>query len=310
VEYSLNDFSLSQVAKGEAPADVQKYLHRSAGWQLIWSHDTKSVNTTPVFTGFLAPKLSNGTFNLTDYNPALCGGCEWADISYEATPFEYSFTVPHDLETLIQFTGGPSGFEQRLDFIFMPNTSQQNLGANGAGITTIMNIGNEPDFATPYHYNYINKQFKSVNQSRALANQFFHDAPNGVPGNSDAGALNSWLIWQMLGMYPIVTQPVYLIESPWFDDINMTVNGNKTLRITASGLDDEKSFFVQSVKINGKSWNKNWFEHEDVMVNGGTIEFELGSEMKQWETGDVPPSPGHMILNSTNGFLNGTTMSR
>ena len=47
------------------------------------------------------------------------------------------------------------------------------LGVNGASITTIMNIGNEPDFPTPYLYNYINKQYKSVNKSRALANQYF-----------------------------------------------------------------------------------------------------------------------------------------
>lgn len=30
---------------------------------------------------------------------------------------------------------------------------------------------NEPDFATPYLYNYINKQAKSVMQSRSLATQ-------------------------------------------------------------------------------------------------------------------------------------------
>lgn len=30
VEYSLNDFALSQVAKGEAPQDVATYLNRSA----------------------------------------------------------------------------------------------------------------------------------------------------------------------------------------------------------------------------------------------------------------------------------------
>lgn len=71
---------------------------------------------------------------------------------------------------------------------FKANMSVQDLGANGAGITTLMNIGfvplissydskltstnsNEPDFATPYLYNYINKQAKSVNQSRSLATQ-------------------------------------------------------------------------------------------------------------------------------------------
>jgi putative alpha-1,2-mannosidase len=135
-----------------------------------------------------------------------------------------------------------------------------------------------------------------VRQSRSLANQYFHDANYGVPGNSDAGALNSWLIWQMLGLYPVVTTPVYLIESPWFEDINMTINGNATLRIMATGLDNEESYYVQSVKVNGQQWEKNWLEHGDVMVEGGTIEFEMGNEPMVWETGDVPPSPGHLIL--------------
>ncbi|KAE8447054.1 hypothetical protein EG329_011189 [Mollisiaceae sp. DMI_Dod_QoI] len=304
VEYALNDFSLSQVARGEAPQDVQKYLNRSAQWQNIWAHNLTSLN----FTGFLAPRFADGTFNLSGYNPALCGECEWQAISYEATPFEYSFVAPHDAQTLIQFMGGPTAFESRLDYIMQPNTSQQNLGANGAGITTIMNIGNEPDFATPYLYNYISKQWKSVQQTRALANQYFHDANYGVPGNSDAGALNSWLIWQMLGIYPVVTQTVYLIGSPWFNDLNMTINGNSTLRITTtmSGGQDsasesgssfgQENYYVQSVTINGASWNKNWFDHEDIMVNGGTIEFELGSQPAMWETGDVPPSPGHLVL--------------
>ncbi|WPH01986.1 Hypothetical protein R9X50_00484000 [Acrodontium crateriforme] len=292
VEYALNDFSLAQVAKGVAPGDVEKYMNRSAQWQNIWAHN----HTHKGFTGFLAPRLSTGEFNLTDYNPALCGSCEWKDISYEGTPFEYSFTVPHDMETLIQFMGGEAEFERRLDYIFVANTSEQSLASNGAGITTIMNIGNEPDFATPYEYNYLNKQWKSVRESRILANQFFHDANYGVPGNSDAGALNSWLIWQMLGLYPVVTQPVYLIESPWFSDINMTVNFNKTLRIKANGLDNADSYYVQSVKVNGEPWEKNWLEHEDIMVDGGLIEFELGKEQKIWETGSVPPSPGHRIL--------------
>lgn len=116
-----------------------------------------------------------------------------------------------------------------------------------------------------------------------------------MPGNSDAGALNSWLIWQMLGLYPIVTTPVYLLESPWFKDINMTINGNKTLRILAEGLGDD-SYYVQGVKVNGVQWDRNWFEHEDVMVEGGTIEFVLGSEPKAWESGEEPPSPGHVKL--------------
>ena len=113
VEYALNDFALSQVARDIAPADVQKYMMRSTNWQRSWNHEVTSRN----FTGFMTPRLANGTWNATGYNPALCGECEWKSISYEGTPWEYSFVVPHDMETLISFMGGPQIFEQRLDYI-------------------------------------------------------------------------------------------------------------------------------------------------------------------------------------------------
>lgn len=202
---------------------------------------------------------------------------------------------------MIQFMGGAAHFEERLDYIFQPNTSGVDLGVNGLGINTIMNIGDEPDFATPYLYNYLNKQYKSVERSRALSYEFFFNTSNGIPGNSDAGALNCWLLWQMIGLYPIVTTPVYLLESPWFDDINITVNHDKTLRIRAECLDDangKQGFYVQGVRMNGKRWNKNWFQHEDegIMTEGGEIVFELGAEKKVWETGSPPPSPGRVVL--------------
>lgn len=101
----------------------------------------------------------------------------------------------------------------------------------------------------------------------------------------------------MIGLYPITTQPVYLLESPWFDDINITVNGNSTLRIRSSGDPmtlGQKGYFVNTVRVNGREWNKNWLEHDDVMVGGGTIDFEVGSAILEWEKGDLPPSPGHV----------------
>lgn len=84
VEYALNDFSVATVAKGIAPDDVNKYMNRSANWQNLWAHNV----THKGFTGFLAPRLSTGQFNLTDYNPALCdNGCEWSSYTYEGVPF-------------------------------------------------------------------------------------------------------------------------------------------------------------------------------------------------------------------------------
>ncbi|EAW09513.1 uncharacterized protein ACLA_037200 [Aspergillus clavatus NRRL 1] len=65
----------------------------------------------------------------------------------------------------------------------------------------------------------------------------------------------------------------------------MTANGNQILRIKATG--------VEGVQISGQPWTKNRFKHENVTAHGGTIELELG-EMEAWETGSVPPPPGHI----------------
>lgn len=140
VEYSLNDFALSQVARDLAPQDYQKYLNRSAGWQRIWRSNVTSLN----FTGFLAPVYANGS--IQPYDPTSCGQCEWSAICYEALPWEYSWTVPFDMETLISFMGGPEVTERRLDTMFIPNIKSSGVGSggnNGVG-STLFNPGNEP----------------------------------------------------------------------------------------------------------------------------------------------------------------------
>lgn len=96
-----------------------------------------------------------------------------------------------------------------------------------------------------------------------------------------------------------MTQPVYLLLSPWFNDLSISVDGNKTLRITASGLEDGP--YVQSVTVNGKPWNKSWVLHEDLIAgDGGQIHFVLGSSQTEWDVGGLPPSPGHLDLEITN----------
>jgi putative alpha-1,2-mannosidase len=60
------------------------------------------------------------------------------------------------------------------------------------------------------------------------------------------------------GLYPVVTQPVYLILAPWFSEITMPTGEGNTLRITAKNPDASKGYvFAQSVKVNGKNWNKS-----------------------------------------------------
>lgn len=75
----------------------------------------------------------------------------------------------------------------------------------------------------------------------------------------------------------------------------MTINlgGGKKLLITSTGGDGngDTNIYVQSLKVNGQQWTKNWLTWNDVFANGGTLQFVLGPEPVQWATGDLPPSP-------------------
>ncbi|KAI1861574.1 hypothetical protein JX265_009541 [Neoarthrinium moseri] len=287
-EYSHNDFSLAQVAKGEAPNDVGLYLNRSRGWQKTWNNNVTSLN----FTGFLAPTYANGS--ILSYDPLSCGACDWTSYSYEGVPWEYSFSFPFDMKTLISLMGGQETFESRLDTMFIPGLTRSNQGGNSAG-TTIFNPGNEPSFMTPFLYNYLpQKQYKSVQRSREVVNQYYNNGRSGIPGNDDAGAMSSWLVWNMIGLYPVVTQPVYLILSPWFEEVKLKLGDEGSfLRITASGLD--KGPYIQSLKVNGREWTQSWLSHNDLVGvdgEGALLEFEMGADAALWDTGDIPPSPG------------------
>lgn len=99
----------------------------------------------------------------------------------------------------------------------------------------------------------------------------------------------------MIGLYPVATQPIYLILAPMFSSLEMKVGlENKSLNITARGLSKD-NMYVQSLKVNGKQWTKSWLSHSDI-ADGGELEFILGSKPISWDTGDLPPSPGHVTV--------------
>ncbi|OTA57756.1 glycoside hydrolase family 92 protein [Hypoxylon sp. EC38] len=281
IEYAGNDFALYQVAKGLGKDDdAQKYLNRSRNWRNQWNPDLSALG----FTGFLGPIDEDGNFE--DQDPLSCGGCYWGDDYYEALPFEYSFNAHHDINKLIELSGGKDKFLSRLEKFFEGGVSSGNSQFNH----TLFNPGNEPSFTTPYLFNFVGRQDLSVKHSRYTANSYYAPTPGGLPGNSDAGAMESWLLWSMIGLYPMTGQTTFLIGSPWFSDLTIDLGSGKALKITTTGGSDS-AYYVQSLKVNSQNWDKAWVTWDDVFAKGGTLDFVLGSEAKVWATGDAPPSP-------------------
>ncbi|PSK34090.1 hypothetical protein B9Z65_8416 [Elsinoe australis] len=282
VEYSANDFGLYQVAKGlDLSADTDKYMDRSRNWRNHWNPDETSLG----FSGFMVPRYANGSFE--PYDALQCGGCYWGDPYYQGLPWEYSFNAHHDLATMIALSGGPTTFTSRLETLFQPGIKPGNERFNN----TIFNPGNEPSFTSPYLFNYVNRQDLSVKYSRNVAKSYYNTGVQGLPGNSDAGAMQTWILWNMIGLYPITGQTTFLVGSPWFGDLTIDLGAGKKLEITAKGDDADSSYYVQGLKVNGQDWNKGWVAWDDVFENGGTMEFTLGPQPSNWTTGEVPPSP-------------------
>ncbi|KAK9414058.1 putative Glycoside hydrolase family 92 protein [Seiridium unicorne] len=270
IEYAGNDFGLYQVASGLGKTDdASKYLSRSRNWRNQWNPDMVYQN----FTGFLGPIDPNGTF--IDQDPVSCGGCYWGDYYYEALPIEYSFNAHHDIDHLITLCGGTDAFIDRLEIMFSDG---------------FFNPGNEPSFTTPYLFNFVGRQDLTVYYTRWYAKNYYSPTPTGLPGNSDAGAMESWILWVMLGLYPVTGQTTFLIGSPWFNDLTIHLGGNKELQITTTG-GSEDTYYVQSLKVNGEAWDKAWISWDDVFADGGTMEFVLGPDPVLWATGAAPPSP-------------------
>jgi len=146
-------------------------------------------------------------------------------------------------------------------------------------------------YNTPYLFNFIGRQDLSVKYSRHTAKSYYGIDSSGVPGNSDAGAMQTWILWNMIGLYPLTGQTTFLVGAPWFERLELDLGDGKTLLITSTGGNQDDGYYVQSLRVNGEDWDKAWVSWDDVFSQGGSLDFVLGSEPVRWANGTLPPSP-------------------
>ena len=267
LEYAYDDWTIAQMAKALGQTeDYHEFIKRAQNYKSVF--DPK--------TGFMRARHYNGWFSPFDPYEV--------NFNYtEANAWQYRFFVPHDVEGLIELMGGPNNFERELDKLF--STGSVTTGRDQVDITGLIGQyahGNEPSHHMAYLYHYVQKPYKSQERIRQILTQLYSPTPDGISGNEDCGQMSAWYILSSLGLYPMAPgNPEYLLGSPLVDRAEIQV-GDQTFKIIAYNNERDHPY-VQSVKLNGASWDKSYIPHS-ALTQGGVIEFFMSDEPSDWAT--------------------------
>ena len=199
--------------------------------------------------------------------------CWWCGFLYEASSWEYSLYVPHDVTSLVVKSGGTVAFRRRLDTLFNSD---------------FYNVGNEPSFLSPTLYHWIGRPDLSSNRVHEIIDANYNASRRGIPGNDDSGSMSSWLAFHMMGFFPNAGQSYYLINAPFVDSTTLHLENGDDFTITTENMSTANKY-IQSAYLNGEDYDLSWIEHKDIL-DGGELRLIMGSMPSDWGTTLLPPS--------------------
>ncbi|SFW78200.1 lectin [Amycolatopsis australiensis] len=265
LEYDTADFALSAFAGALGDtADQAFYAGRAQNWK----------NTFNAASGFMQPRQADGSWT-GGFDPA--SGSNFV----EGTSWQYTGMVPFNVAGLAAARGGNASLAGYLDSVLS--------GFHGSGGTQA-DLGNEPSLELPWEYDYAGQPYKTQKVVRQVQDQIWTDAPGGLAGNDDLGAMSAWYVFSALGFYPMTPGTADLaLGSPLFTQAVVTLPSGNTLTVNAPAAADNAPY-VQSATWNGSSWN-NAYAPAPALTAGGTLAFALGTSANTaWAASNPPPS--------------------
>ncbi len=244
LEYALDDYALSQVALKLGKTDDYKILKkRSQNYR----------NVFDVKTGYVRGRHTDGTWiEPFDRNAKASYICE-------GTPFQYTWYVPQDVPGLMKLMGGKKAYLEKLNEFFEDGWYWH---------------GNETDQQAPYMFAMAGNAAKTQFRTHKINEEEYGTGPGGLSGNEDAGQMSAWLVFSMLGFYPVCPgSGEYIITSPAFEEIKIQLPDGKYFTSRSNGLTKD-SFYIKSATKNGKKFKGSIITHKDIM-NGCELLFQI-----------------------------------
>ena len=270
LEQAFDDWCVAQLAaKLNKDADYQRFHKRSEYYRNLFHPKTK----------FFQSKNDKGEW-IEPFDPYQYGGNGGHPFT-EGNAWQYFWYVPHNIQALMELTGGTKAFEQKLDTFFTSTYKSEQMNHNASGFVGQYAHGNEPSHHVAYLYNFAGQPWKTQKYVSHILNTLYNNTSSGYAGNDDCGQMSAWYVFSAMGFYPVnPADGRYIIGSPLLDECTLKLAGNKEFRIRTIRKSPD-DIYIQSVTLNGKKHKDFFITHQDIM-NGGTMVFKMGKKPSGW----------------------------
>lgn len=270
LEYCYDDFCAYQLAKMTGNKFYEEVFARQI-------YNYKNVYDPSV--GFMRGRKLDGSW--ADFD-----AFEWGGPYCEGNAWHYNWSVFHDVQGLIDLTGGDERFVAKIDSVFaLPGIVK--YGTYGTKIHEMLEMelakmgqyaqGNQPIQHMIYLYSYAGQPWKTQYWIRQVMDRLYNSSENGYPGDEDQGGMSSWYVLSALGIYSVCPgTDEYVLGSPKFRKATITMEDGKKSVIEAKG-NSKDNVYIQNATLNGKRHTRNYIHYSDI-VNGGVLELQMGNQ--------------------------------
>jgi len=209
LEIAYDDWCIAMLAHALGHQDIyQKYIARSRNFVNLFDGRTK----------FFRGKKRNGNME-NEFN------CYQQTSDYtEATPWQYRFFVPHDVNGMAQLFGGKDYCLVALDSLFRTPSKVVGGVDDISGLIGQYAHGNEPSHHMAFLFSYLGRKDLTDYYVHQILNEMYQNAPDGISGNEDCGQMSAWYILASIGIYPMCPgSGKWVACKPIFEDVS--ING-------------------------------------------------------------------------------------
>ncbi|MBE6377484.1 MAG: hypothetical protein E7051_01560 [Lentisphaerae bacterium] len=194
---------------------------------------------------------------------------------YEGTYWNYSFRPHVDMAERVALAGGQEGFEKLLDKFFGFGCTDEYSCTRPLIDHRFEGMNNESDMETPAAYLWCGRVDKQALIHDTIRKNMFLNGSGGCPGNNDSGALSSWYVLSVLGIYPLTGTGMVLLTSPEIKSAEITL-ARGVLKIEVE-RESASSIYPVEYTFNGRKLDGAYLPWSE-LASGGVLKFVLKDE--------------------------------